>query len=370
MARSPAADRQQGRTLSVGPQEPLRTLAQALRHASDGDTIALQPGTYRGDVSAVEQRGLLIRGLGPGALLLADGRHAEGKAILVTRDSVVLENLEFRGCRAPSGNGAGVRFERGQLELRRCRFHDNEIGLLSNNDAEMTLDIIDCEFSAAPRHPGSLHHLLYVGAIGALRVQGSRFHQGWRGHLLKSRARTNVLLGNWLVDGPLGESSYELEFPEGGDALVAGNVIAQSAGTQNATILSIGAEASPDAGGRLRLVHNTFVNHAAAKAHFCRVWEDRLQANFPTLIARNLFVGRGSWPSTGDERILGNHQLDLARVAAADRADYRLPPGSPLWRSTLQPPAGLPPLIRFAVPLGVRPMPDGSLVPGALQLGD
>ena len=358
------------RRLSVGAEENLRTLSQALGVARDGDTIELRPGVYRGDVAAVEQHGLVIRGLGAGAVLLADGRHAEGKAILVTRGSVVLENLEFRGSRVPSGNGAGVRFERGHLQLRRCRFHDNEMGLLSSNDPEMTLSITDCEFGSAPRHAGPLHHLLYVGTIRALRVEGSLFQQGWRGHLLKSRARNNIIVGNRLVDGPLGEASYELEFPNGGDALVAGNVIAQSATTQNTAIVSMGAEAEPGAGARLRLVHNTLVNHARSNARFVHMWTDRLASETPVLIARNLFVGEGSWPRTGDERLLGNHVVALGALVAAEAGDYRLQPGSPLWQAALAPPPGSPPLLRFTAPWGAKPMPAGALAPGALQWGD
>ena len=87
------------------------------------------------------------------------------------------------------------------------------------------------------------HHLLYVGAIGTCVVMHSRFFNGWQGHLLKSRARVNRILWNELVDSPEGAASYELEFPNGGDNLVQGSRIEQSARTQNATMPSMGAEA-------------------------------------------------------------------------------------------------------------------------------
>jgi hypothetical protein len=354
----------------VGPGEAHRRLADALRVAGDGDTLELQPGVYPGDVAAIEQRGIVIRGLGAGAVLEADGRHAEGKAILVTRGNVTLDNLEFRGCRVPSGNGAGVRFEKGQLRLERCRFHDNEMGLLSAGDATQQLDIIDCTFGTAPRHAGPLHHLLYVGTIGALRVQGSRFEQGWRGHLLKSRARSSLVLGNWLVDGALGEASYELDFPNGGDVLVAGNVIGQSAATQNSTLLSMGAEAGPGSGGRLRLVHNTFVNHAGADARFIRVWNDRLPADTPVSIANNLFAGPGQVPLPSGHDGGGNRRIELDLLRAAGHADYRLQVNSPLARQAVARPDGLPPLLRFRTPLGSRALPTDQLAPGALQADD
>jgi len=285
--------------LSVGPDLPLRTLAQALRRAGAGDTLTLQAGTYAGDVGVITQPGLTLRGLGTGATLQAEGRHAEGKAILIVRaPGARIENLEFRGARVPAGNGAGIRFEAGTLALERCRFLDNEMGLLSASGSDMHLDVQSCEFGDAPRHDsGQLHHLLYVGAIGNCVVMHSRFGNGWRGHLLKSRAAVNRILWNELVDGPDGESSYELEFPNGGDNLVQGNRIEQSARTQNPALLSMGAEAGGRHGGRLVLRDNRFVNHHSgtpeAPARFVHLWQDRLTGPVEVVDERNVFEGPG-----------------------------------------------------------------------------
>lgn len=363
----PAPARAGGRTLAVGPGERLRSLAEAVRAAVDGDTIELQPGDYRGDVTAISQRGLTVRGLGDGAVLHADGQHAEGKAIVVARGDITMDNVEFRGCRVPSGNGAGIRFERGRLQLRRCRFHDNEMGLLSASEPDMALQLVDCEFGSAPRHPGLLHHLLYVGEIGSFHVQGSRFEQGYRGHLLKSRARRSTVLGNWLVDGPLGEASYELEFPNGGDNLVAGNVIAQSTATQNPTIVSMGAEAGPGFTGRLRLVHNTLVNHAAAEARFVQVWTERLPGNTLVWMANNLFAGPGQSHLPDEFDGGGNRRVALDALTSASSADYRLAVKSPLLGSAAPIPGGLPTLLEFTAPRGTRSLPNRPLSPGALQ---
>ena len=49
-----------------------------------------------------------------------------------------------------TGNGAGIRFERGRLTLRRCRFTDDENGVLTGNFADSELTIADSEFSHAP----------------------------------------------------------------------------------------------------------------------------------------------------------------------------------------------------------------------------
>jgi hypothetical protein len=173
-------------TLTVGAGAEFSTLAQAVRQARDGDTIDVRSGEYRGDVAVIAQRQLTIRGLGRRPVFVAEGRHAEGKAILVVRDGdILIENIEFRGARVPDGNGAGIRFERGKLQVRRCAFFDNQNGLLTANFEDAELSIEDSEFGQAPPVEGKLHHLLYVGRIASLKVRGSRFHQGHIGHLLK-----------------------------------------------------------------------------------------------------------------------------------------------------------------------------------------
>ena len=287
-----------GKSWPVGADFPLRTLSQALRQAAAGDTLLLQAGSHAGDVGVVTQPGLTLRGLGDGASLVAAGQHAEGKAILVVRaPGVHIENVEFRGARVPAGNGAGIRFEAGSLVLQRCRFFDNEMGVLTANRPDMQLVVAGCAFGDAPRHEGPLHHLLYVGAIGSCVVLHSRFRNGWRGHLLKSRARVNRILWNELVDGPDGEASYELEFPNGGDNLVLGNRIEQSVRTQNPALLSMGAEAGGTLGGRLVLRDNRFVNPGAGSAEqparFVHLWHERLAGPVEVLAEGNEFVGPG-----------------------------------------------------------------------------
>jgi hypothetical protein len=300
-----------GRTLRVGPSERFHTLHDAVRAAGTGDVIEIQPGEYHGDVAIAEVPRLTIRGLGAGAVFHADGAHAEGKAILVVRGDVTLENLEFRGARVPAGNGAGIRFERGRLAVRRCRFFDNEMGILTANGADMALDVVGCEFGAAPRHEGMLHHLLYVGTIGAFSIKGSRFSGGWRGHLLKSRAQRSRVLYNQLDDRPSGEASYELEFPNGGENVVVGNLIAQSALTQNPALLSMGAEAHDGMGGSLVLANNTLVNAAGPEARFVHVWTDRLAGGGSVRMTNNLFAGPGQLdlPPAWDDG--GNRRIDL-----------------------------------------------------------
>lgn len=285
------------------PPSPASVLQSALARARPGDTVTLPAGDIVGGVGVIAVPGLRLTS--PGAVLHADGRHAEGKAILVVRaPGVVIENITFRGARVPAGNGAGIRFESGSLTLVNCRFVDNEMGVLTGGRPDMALAVHHCEFADAPRHDsGQLHHLLYAGTIGQLVVMHSRFHNGWRGHLVKSRARINRILFNELDDGPDGGASYELEFPEGGDNLVLGNRIGQSAGTHNPALLSLGAEADRPGSDAARRTHrldlrgNRFVNRFAGDAErrprFVHLWPQRLPGPLSVEANDNVFDGPG-----------------------------------------------------------------------------
>ena len=244
-------------TLTVGPGGDTPRFSEAVRMARDGDTIEVMAGDYTADTAVLTQRRLHVRGIGRRPVFHAAGGHAEGKAIWVVRDGdVTIENIEFRGARVPSENGAGIRFEKGRLQVLDCSFVDNEMGILTSNDRDAQLVVRNSSFGMAPQRPGGLAHLLYVGRIHRVEISGSRFAQGHRGHLIKSRARQSRIVGNEIVDGPLGEASYEIDLPNGGQALVADNRIGQSAHTRNHAMLSFGAEGDAWPDSRLELRGN------------------------------------------------------------------------------------------------------------------
>ncbi|HNT39420.1 MAG TPA: hypothetical protein PKO45_09910 [Rubrivivax sp.] len=276
-----------------------QSLHEVLARAQDGDTVELDPGEHCGQAALIAHSRLTVRAAEGRAVLLAQGAQVEGKALLVVRGGrIEIEGLEFRGARVPAGNGAGIRFERGRLALRRCGFFDNEMGLLSAGRDDAELDIDDCAFGQAPRHEGMLHHLLYVGRIARLRVRHSHFSGGWRGHLLKSRAAASEILCNRLVDGEEGAASYQIDLPNGGLACVRGNVLGKSARAQNQALVAFGAEGQPHAASQLWFEDNLGVNEGAEPAFFVRHWPERLPADSGLALRNNRFAGPvvdGSW---------------------------------------------------------------------------
>ena len=359
-------------TMFVGGQEKITTITEAANRARDGEVIEIRPGDYRGQPAVWTQRDLVIRGAGVRPVMIADGKTAEGKAIWVVRGgNVQIENIEFRGARVPSGNGAGIRFEAGHLVVRRCAFYDNEMGILTANIAEMTLEVSDSVFATAPHHEGQLHHLLYVGAIGRFKLSGSRFEQGYLGHLVKSRARENDVRYNMLVDGAEGHASYELEFPNGGIAYVIGNVIGQSAGTENPDVISYGAEGPRWPDNALFLAHNTLLNDFHAGA-FLKVWTEKFPGKIETWVINNLTVGYGDLFRPAQGRFEGNQAAQRRDLIAYGGVALRLNSSSPLRGSVKIPGQArgvdLMPTAEFTFPAGTRAIyPGSSLAPGALQ---
>ena len=364
-----------GATLTVGVGQPITRIAEAARVARDGDVIEITAGDYRGDVAIWRQQRLTIRGVGGTPVLHAEGRIAEGKAIWVIRNGdITIENVAFEGARAGDLNGAGIRFEQGRLTVRRCRFTNNENGILTSNAAAAELAIEDSEFAHAPRDRGSLKHLLYVGRIARFTLTGSRFHDGFEGHLVKSRARENRVAYNLLDDGPGGQAAYELEFPDGGVAMVIGNVIGQSSTTTNPVVVSYGAEGSAWPRNALYLVNNTLLSDAAG-AWFLRVATDHFAAGVEVVAANNLTVGVGLFSLASPGRFDGNFPVLASALGDPGALDFRLGAHSLLRGVGATPPIvdGVPlgPTAEFKLPVGTTPLaPREQWTPGAFQLLD
>lgn len=360
-------------TWLVGPRAPALSLTQALKQAKDGDTIALLEGEYDGEVAVIEQKKLTIKGIGKRPVLRAGGRSAEGKAIFVVRNGdITIENIEFRGARVPDGNGAGVRFERGRLLVRGCAFYDNENGLLTANFADAELVIENSEFGDAPTAVGSLPHLLYVGRINKVTISGSRFHEGFEGHLIKSRAKESVITYNMIYDGWAGQASYEIDLPNGGNVTLLGNLIGQGPLAQNRTLVAFGAEGNTWPDSRLMMVHNTLLSGGAMPARFLRIFPDRLPANTPVFVVNNVSAGVGVLELGNGGTFAGNGHTLGRWLRDPPTLDFGLPSDSRLRGSAVDVRniggRDLTPQAEFMLPIGVRPIkPPAQWSPGAFQ---
>jgi hypothetical protein len=360
------------RTIIVGQGGDVQRIADAAKIARDGDTVEILAGVYLGDVAVWLQKRLTIRGTGTRPVLIADGKSAEDKAIWVFHNGFFdIENIEFRGARVADGNGAGIRFEHGKLRITNCAFHDNQNGVLTSNDERAELVVENSVFSDAPAQNDPLPHLLYVGRIASLSIRGSHFHTGRLGHLIKSRARQNDFRYNLVNDGPNGSASYEIEFPNGGQATLVGNVIGQSASTANPVLIAFGAEGAYWPKNSLRLAHNTLLGEGWKPGWFVRAWHKHFPAGIKAQTLNNLVSGTGPFSSGLNGSHEGNYFVPSLAINSPENLDFSLAKGS-LLRGLAKPPAqsnmDLLPVAEFTLPFGTRPLASPEKwAPGAFQ---
>jgi len=325
-AGDPSIPRVHTRILTVGPERALKKPSDAAHMAPNGALVMIDAGTYVEDVAVWRQNDLTLSGVGGPVRLMARGHSAGGKAIWVIRgDRVRVENIEFSGARVKDLNGAGIRFEGTDLTLSRCRFHDNQMGLLTVADPHSTIRIEGSEFyrnTVDYRRHGRLGHNIYIGRVKRFVLRDSHVHRAETGHLVKSRAAQNFILYNRITDES-GYASYLVDLAEGGEALVMGNLMHKNARAENRSAVSFAAELGRNnPGQRLYVVHNTLVTD----------YPDALLVNnhspATALVANNLIQGEAE-VLQGPGRDVSNLILPDAGLLDPSRFDYRLTRSSP-----------------------------------------
>jgi hypothetical protein len=131
--------------LEVGPGRAYAAPSAAIAAAADGDTVAIDPGTYF-DCAVVNRNRLAIVATGPDAVIT--DKACGGKALFVVAGrATVIRGLTFARARVPEGNGAGIRGEADDLTLEDCAFVNNQMGVMMAGSAGGTLRIVNSRFS-------------------------------------------------------------------------------------------------------------------------------------------------------------------------------------------------------------------------------
>jgi hypothetical protein len=221
-----------------------RSLAAAVRSIGDGEgTIRIAPGRYR--ECAVQEAGRVAFVAEQSGTAIFDGAICEGKAILVLRGrSARVEGLVFTHMEAEEGNGAGIRIERGDLNVSDSIFVDGESGILSAIDPSGTISVDRSTFSGLGGDAdGDGVHSIYAGGYGAVRVTRTRFERATGGHYLKSRAPRIEVLDSSFDDSNGRNSNYLIDLPEGATGRIAGNIFVNGPDKENyGTMIAVAAE--------------------------------------------------------------------------------------------------------------------------------
>ena len=250
--------------LDVGADKQFQTIKAAIDAANTmggNADIRIAAGTYVNDggylwdgISNVTIEG--VRGM---AVISDPSFYAGGKAaIVVGGQNIVLRNLDISGVSVPDANGAAVRYDGGTLLLDHVHFHGNQNGLLGAPDPTGSITIQNSEFDHNGTDAGNTHNI-YIGDIARFTLTGSYIHDAHVGHEVKSRAENNVITDNFILDND-GTSSYSIDLPNGGNAVITGNVIEQGAWNENHTINAYGEEGNLHAGTSVTFSNNLVIN--------------------------------------------------------------------------------------------------------------
>ena len=250
--------------LNVGAGQTYGTIADAVAAASAGDTIDVHAGTYT-DQSAIINVPLTIQGVGGMPVFTATTDIGNGKGFLVINASTTIGNIEFRNAQVADGNGAGIRYQAGNLTVLNSSFIGNQDGILATPTVKGTGSLLvnNSMFQnngAASGSESGFDHALYATQLASVTVENSNFQGTQVGHDIKSRAANTVVTGNTLDDGVTGTTSYAIDVSNGGIAMITGNTIKQGPNTRNRRMIAYAAEGLIYADNALDVSGNTFLN--------------------------------------------------------------------------------------------------------------
>jgi hypothetical protein len=277
------------KTYKVGSTKTYTLPSQVAGLVNDGDTVDIDAGTYS-DCATWNKNNLLLRGVG--GMAHVKDVVCSGKGIWnFNGNNITTEYIEFSGAANPSLNGAGIRGQGGSFTVRHCYFHNNENGILCNDPVNGSSDVLVeySEFGNNGNGDGYSHNL-YIGTMKNFTFRYCYTHHAKIGHELKSRAQNNYILYNRISNEATGTASRNIDLPNGGLAIIIGNVIEQGPKSDNSNLIGYGLEGlSNPAPQNIYLVNNTIVNNRSGGSFV------NIQAGTGILkMVNNIFAGTGT----------------------------------------------------------------------------
>ncbi len=221
-------------------------------------TITIAPGTYR--QCAIQTAGVINFVASEPGKAIFDRTACEGKATLVLRGTgAEVRGLTFRGVAVRDGNGAGIRLEKGSLNVANSWFLDSQQGILTANDTASKIYITRSTFSGLGtcKNVAGCAHSIYIGNYGSLTVRESRFERGQGGHYVKARAANVTIENNSFDDANGSATNYMIDLPAGSRGTIANNWFVQGRDKENySAFIALGAEANLHPSDGLKVVNN------------------------------------------------------------------------------------------------------------------
>lgn len=239
-------------------------------------TIRIAPGIYR--QCAVQEAGVIVyEATEPGSVTFK-ARACEGKAAFVLRGiGAEIRGITFSNMKVPDGNGAGIRLEKGALNIAYARFQNSEQGILTADDPTGRIYITRSTFTGLGtcENSAGCAHSIYIGAYGSLTVRESRFERGMGGHYVKARSREVILENNSFDDSNGRATNYMIDLPAGSVGRIADNWFVQGRDKENySAFIALGAEDLLHPSDGLQVVNNEarFAPGVSRRSTFLADW--------------------------------------------------------------------------------------------------
>jgi hypothetical protein len=274
--------------LTVGVGKEFQTIQSAVAASKAGDTIEVEAGTYTvADLNITHDLTIEASGNGP-VNVVAPGTIAYGgnvsKGLFVvgsdtTAPNVTIEGLSFSGAKSAQSNGAGVRYQSGNLTLVDDSFSNNQDGLAAWPFVQNTGTVIvqGCTFNHNGAGDGQSHNL-YIGEINTFIMENSVSENANVGHEVKDRAFNSIIENNLITDTATGNASYSIDLPDGGNALIQGNTIVKGPDASTSTVIHIGGGEQQN-GGTTTISNNVIVDNFVHPAAVDVVWNNTNDPN-------------------------------------------------------------------------------------------
>lgn len=212
-----------------------------------------------------------------------DYATAQGAIYFAAAENVTIENIDVSLGPNGSVGKAGIYINTARnVTLRDMRIREfawqgngtdgqNGVFATENVSGKLTLHQIEAFNNGGPNGPT---HNFYINKSATdpnftVKLMNSWTHDGVYGHLFKSRAQTNLIVGNYFqgglpnaAKGQTQAENYLLDMPNGGRAYVYDNIFVKNASGPNSNAMSVtfAMEGLTDARKQSIIVrHNTFV---------------------------------------------------------------------------------------------------------------
>ncbi|HET6182453.1 MAG TPA: hypothetical protein VFA03_02540 [Acetobacteraceae bacterium] len=308
-------------TLTVGKGMQFATIEGAVAASHDGDVVLVSAGVYKNDFVTINDS-ITLESVGGAATIVATEPPPNLKGLILVGDGshspdVTINGFVLKGAAIPAkdgGNGAGIRYQSGNLTLSDDVSEHNQDGILATPIVSDTGTIIvnDSTFASDGSGAGYTHNL-YIGHVAQFVFQDSVSTGAIVGHDIKSRAFDTEILNSTISDGPTGTASYEIEICNGGTALIQGNTIVQGPKSENPIIISYAQEGDTQPGSLVvtgNLIENQLTSHPPVGIFNASTIPAVVSNNeYSGLTAAELLIGPGT--------LINNISLTPAGVTSA-----------------------------------------------------